>query len=148
MASKRFAALLLAGAFLLGGCDRPYFTVLVSNVVGQTLSITRASNSPKGPNFADASPWFWPFRTTPVLAHGRAQTITQYCPNCALSVEIRAGACAMRYEIPASAEGTFQFEQDFLLYRIPAFDGAVVDVRRIPQPVGHPIAPRTQGECG
>ena len=164
MASKRFAALLLAAAFLLVGCSRPYSIVLVSNVVGQALSITRLSVVPDGPNLANASPWFWPFRTTPVLAHARAQTLTKYCGDCAWFIEMRAGDCTRRYDIPAPPAdafqrpewqvflaydaAAFQFEPDFRLYRIPAFDGDLADVRRLAQPEGYPIAPTEHGDCG
>ena len=167
MKSKLCAALLVCAAFALGGCSGPSYTMVVNNT-GLRLVMTYATRglSGAGENYANGSPWFWPVRTDPLLQPGGAHRLTAYCYGCMAdwTVELRAGACVMRFEIPAPPDDAYergdwkvfaaygdavvQLDRDLRLYRIPAYPGYPArSVALIGQPEGYPLAATSQEGC-
>lgn len=161
-------AFVILSALVLSSCQPPRYTWIV-NATSERLTILEAF--PLGmidaPNMANASPWYWPFRSKPVLdGFAGAYRLSSYGPfdhGWRIKVQL-ANRCRMSFEIPSAPSDTYdrpdwriytayreaalQVNDDQRIYRIPTLGpgGSPADVTRLDQPEGYPLAP-TESDC-
>lgn len=166
MRSTLRVVLLVVAVLALNSCSGPSYTWFVNNS-GERVRILLAEADPFGGfNSANASPWFWPFRTVPSLRHGAGFRLTTYCYGCMgrwrFEVELGSNGCRLTFAVPeppidayarddwkvfaAYRSGALQLERDRELYRVPAYGEEPASITMIAQPEGYPIA-STRSNC-
>lgn len=144
----------------LASCSGPSDT-WIANGTGQNLTITYAVSTEFNSNVANGSPWFWPWRTEPIVTPYTGHKLTAYCYGCQPGWRLRfyIATCDLSFEVPrppdalevspewelmrAYNDDALMLGDDWKLYRIPTYDGGSVNFELIAQPEGYPLSPTT-----
>jgi hypothetical protein len=156
--------MMLVFSLNLASCSGPSYAWII-NGAGERLEIVFASSGNVDANQANGSPWFWPWRTNPVLRPGEGYRLTAPCYGCRpdWNIRVRIRTCELAFSIHAPPEDAYdrpewqamtayrddslQVGRDLLLYRIPAYAGEQADISKIPQPDGYPLSAVRGGSC-